>query len=53
MKYMLKKLTLTKKKKNCNIIEKLNIILNPLTPEDIKTVVSFSQQSLELSKGDI
>ena len=37
-----------------NIIEKLNIILNPSTPEDIKTYlnsqVSFMQQSLELRK---
>ena len=38
---------------NGNKIEKLNIILNPPTPEDIKTVVSFIQRSLELRKGDI
>ena len=43
------------KKANCNfnnsnIIEKFNIILNPSTPEDIKTVVSFIQQLLEQRK---
>jgi len=41
---------LIKKKYKSNILKYLNIILNPSTPEDIKTVVSFIQQSLELRK---
>ena len=32
--------------------DKLVSILNPSTPDDIKTVVSFINQSLELRKGD-
>lgn len=35
-----------------NHVEKLKMILNPSTPDDIKTVTSFIQQSLELRKGD-
>jgi hypothetical protein len=32
--------------------EKLTKILNPSTPEQIRTVTSFIRQSLELRKGD-
>ena len=36
---------------NKTLSEKLVAILNPSTPEDIKAVVSFIKQSLELRKG--
>ena len=32
--------------------EKLTKILNPSTPEQIRTVMSFIRQSLELREGD-
>ena len=32
--------------------DKLKIILNPSTPSDIKTVISFIKQSLELRSED-
>ena len=32
--------------------EKLTKILNPSTPEKIRTVMSFIRQSLELREGD-
>ena len=35
-----------------NDIEKLTLFLNPSTPNDIKAVMSFINQSLELRKGD-
>ena len=34
-------------------LENLVLILNPSTPDDIKTVVSFINQSLELRTGDL
>ena len=35
-----------------NCLEKLTKILNPSTPEQIRTVTSFIRQSLELREGD-
>jgi hypothetical protein len=35
-----------------NSLEKLTKILNPSTPEQIRTVTSFLRQSLELREGD-